>query len=130
MIEDVRPSVVRIRTDSGAGSGVIFELDGDAALVLTNDHVVEDARDIQVEVGDSLTYEAETLGTDSVRDLAVLRICCGDFRALPFGNVSELNPGDEVFAMGYALGLQGAATVTRGIISAIRYLDSRSSLVI
>ena len=130
MIEDVRSSVVRIRTDKGSGSGVIFELDDDVALVLTNDHVVENARDIQVEVNDSMTYKAESLGTDSVRDLAVLRICCGEFRALPFGNVSELKPGDEVFAMGYALGLQGEATVTRGIISAIRYLDGRSSLVI
>ena len=73
MIEDVRPSVVRIRTDKGSGSGVIFEVDDDAALVLTNYHVIEDASDTQVEVNDSSTYSAELLGTDSVRDLAVLR---------------------------------------------------------
>ena len=130
MIEDVRPSVVRIRTDEGSGSGAIFEVDGNAALILTNHHVIEDATNTQVEVNDSTTYDAETLGIDDVRDLAVLRICCGDFRALSFGNVSELNPGDEVFAMGYALGLEGEATVTRGIVSAIRYVESYSSLVI
>ena len=130
MIEDVRPSVVRIRTDKGSGSGVIFEVDDDAALVLTNYHVIEDASDTQVEVNDSSTYSAEILGTDAVRDLAVLRICCGDFRALSFGNVSELNPGDDVFAMGYPLGLPGEATVTKGIVSAIRYDESHQSLVI
>ena len=109
---------------------MIFEVDDDAALVLTNHHVIEDASVTQVEVNDSLTYTAETWGTDSMRDLAVLRICCGEFRALPFGNVSELNPGDEVFAMGYPLGLPGEATVTKGIVSAIRYLEGYSSLVI
>ena len=130
MIEDVRPSVVRIRTDKGSGSGVIFEVDDDAALVLTNYHVIEDASDTQVEVNDSSTYSADILGTDSVRDLAVLRICCGDFHALSFGNVSELNPGDDVLAMGYPLGLPGEATVTKGIVSAIRYDESHQSLVI
>ena len=109
---------------------MIFEVDDDAALVLTNHHVIEDASVSQVEVNDSLTYTSEARGTDPVRDLAVLRICCGDFRALPFGNVSELNPGDEVFAMGYPLGLPGEATVTKGIVSAIRYLEGYSSLVI
>ena len=119
MIEDVRPSIVRIRTEQGTGSGVIFEIANDAALVLTNYHVVESTRIVQVEVSDTSTYAAEVLGTDSVRDLAVLRICCGEFNALSFGNVSELNPGDEVLAMGYPLGLEGSATVTRGIVSAI-----------
>ena len=122
--------MVRISTRQSSGSGVIFEVDGDAALVLTNFHVVEAANGIQVEVDDSSTYEAETLGTDSVRDLAVLRICCGAFSALSFGNVSSLSPGDEVFAMGYPLGLEGEATVTRGIVSAIRYDAERLSLVI
>ena len=130
MIEDVRPSIVRIRTDKGSGSGVIFEVDDDAALVLTNHHVIEDASSVQVEVNDSLTYTAETWGTDSMRDLAVLRICCGEFRALSFGNVSELGPGDEVFAMGYPLGLPGEATVTKGIVSAIRFDQSNQRLVI
>ena len=130
MIEDVRPSVVRIRTDKGSGSGVIFEVDDDAALVLTNYHVIEDASNTEVVVNDSSTYSAEIRGTDSVRDLAVLRICCGDFHALSFGNVSELNPGDDVFAMGYPLGLPGEATVTKGIVSAIRYDESHQSLVI
>ena len=109
---------------------MIFEIDDDAALILTNHHVIEDASDLQVQVNDTSNFTAEILGTDSVRDLAVLRICCGDFSALSFGNVSELDAGDEVFAMGYPLGLEGAATVTGGIVSAIRYDENRRSLVI
>ncbi len=130
MIADVRPSVVRISTDYASGSGVIFEVDDNGALVLTNFHVIRGAIEAEVETDDSSTYDAEILGRDSVRDLAVLRICCGDFRALPFGNVSELNAGDEIFALGYALGLEGEATVTRGIVSAIRYDEDQMSFLI
>ena len=54
----------------------------------------------------------------------MVSICCGNFRTLPFGNASVLEPGDEVVAIGYALGIGGEASVTRGIVSAIRY-DSR-----
>ena len=130
MVEMVRPSVVRIHTDMEAGSGVIFEVDGDAALILTNYHVIEGATDIQIEVNDSSTYGASILGADPMRDLAVLRICCDDFRALSFGKVSELRPGDEILVMGYPLELPGGATVTRGIVSAIRFNERYQSLVI
>ena len=109
---------------------MIFEINADAALILTNHHVIENASDIQVQVNDISYFSAELLGTDSVRDLAVLRVCCGEFNALSFGNVSELDAGDEIFAMGYPLGLEGEATVTRGIVSAIRYDENRRSLVI
>ena len=58
---------------------------------------------------------------DQVRDLAVLSICCSaDFTALPFGDVSQVQVGSEVIVVGYALGIEGPATVTRGIVSAIR----------
>ena len=59
-----------------------------------------------------------------MRDLAVVTICCGQFHTLPFGDASRLEPGGEVVAIGYALGLSGEASITRGIVSAIRY-DSR-----
>ena len=130
MIADVRPSVVRVSTDYASGSGVIFEVDDNSALVLTNFHVIRGAIEAEVETDDSSEYDAEILGRDSVRDLAVLRICCGEFRALEFGNVSELNAGDEIFALGYALGLEGEATVTRGIVSAIRYDEDQMSFLI
>lgn len=130
MIEDARPSVVRIHTSKGYGSGVIFEVHGDTALVLTNHHVIDGTLSPVVEVDDFSTYIADVVGTDTTRDLAVLRICCGDFSSLSFGNVSQIKPGHEIVAMGYPLGLEGEATVTRGIISAIRYVEERRSLII
>ena len=60
----------------------------------------------------------------------MVSICCGSFQTLPFGNAAALQPGDEVVAIGYALGLPGQATVTRGIVSAVRYDSTHRSDVI
>ena len=120
-MKQVRPAVVRIQTSSRSGSGVIFETQGRTGYVVTNHHVVEGEVQVSVIVNDSTTYSGSVLGTDSIRDLAVVNICCGSFQALPFGNAAALQPGDEVVAIGYALGLPGEATVTRGIVSAVRY---------
>ena len=60
----------------------------------------------------------------------MVKICCGSFSKLPFGDADSLEPGDEVIAIGYALGLSGEATITRGIVSAVRYDDSHQSDVI
>ena len=122
--------MVRIQTSSGSGSGVIFETQGQTGYVITNHHVVEGDVQVSVIVNDSTTYSGSVLGTDSVRDLAVVSICCGSFRDLPFGNAAALQPGDEVVAIGYALGLPGQATVTRGIVSAVRYDSTHRSDVI
>ena len=121
MVKQVRTAVVRIQTSSGSGSGVIFETQGRTGYVVTNYHLVEGDVQVSVIVNDSTTYSGSVLGTDSVRDLAVVSICCGSFQTLPFGNAAALQPGDEVVAIGYALGLSGQATVTRGIVSAVRY---------
>ena len=124
MVRRARPAVVRIESSTSVGSGAIFETQGQTGYVITNHHVVEGAARVNVTVNDSMTYTGTVLGTDSVRDLAVVRICCGSFRTLTFGDASRLEPGDEVVAIGYALGLSGQATITRGIVSAMRY-DSR-----
>ena len=130
MVRQARPAVVRITTDSGSGSGAIFDTQGQTAYIITNHHVIEDALRVTVTVNDSDHYTATVLGSDSTRDLAVIRICCGQFRKLDFGNASNLQPGDEIIVIGYALGLPGEATITRGIISAIRYYTSHRSDVI
>ena len=130
MVKQVRPGVVRIQTSSGSGSGVIFETQGRTGYVVTNHHVVEGDVQVSVIVNDSTTYSGSVLGTDSVRDLAVVSICCGSFQTLPFGNAASLQPGDEVVVIGYALGLPGQATVTRGIVSAVRYDSTHRSDVI
>ena len=130
MVKQVRPAVVRIQAGRGGGSGVIFETQGQTGYVITNHHVVEGYRQVNVVVNDSDTYLGTVRGSDPVRDLAVVSICCGNFRSLPFGDASRLEPGDEVVAIGYALGLSGQATITRGIVSAMRYDNSRQSNVI
>ena len=121
MVKEVRPAVVRIQTRSGSGSGVIFDTQGQTGYVITNHHVLEGQVRVSVKVNDSVSYSGSVLGTDSVRDLAVVTICCGDFQTLPFGDATALQPGDEVVAIGYPLGLPGEATITRGIVSAMRY---------
>ena len=134
VVERVRASIVRIETSEGSGSGVIFETKGQTgaqtAYVITNQHVVEGETSVSVTVNDSANYRGTVLGADSVRDLAVVTICCGAFQALPFGDASSLRPGDEVVAIGYPLGLPGEATVTRGIVSAVRYVAEYLSQVI
>ena len=129
-VKQVRPAVVRIQTSSVFGFGVIFETQGQTGYVVTNHHVVEGEVQVSVIVNDSTTYSGSVLGTDSVRDLAVVSICCARFQALPFGNAAALQPGNEVVAIGYALGLPGEATVTRGIVSAVRYDSTHRSDVI
>ena len=122
MIRQVRPAVVRISHANGGGTGFIFETEGQYGYVMTNEHVIKGARRITVTVNDSTPYDdAVLVGQDDERDLAVLRICCGSFTTLPFGNEADLEPGAEVVYVGYALGLPGPATVTTGIISAVRF---------
>ena len=130
MVRRARPAVVRIEGSASVGSGAIFETQGQTGYVITNHHVVEDVAEVNVTVNDSAYYRGTVLGTDSVRDLAVVRICCGNFSKLPFGDASRLEPGDEVIAIGYALGLSGQASITRGIVSAIRYDTAHRSDVI
>ena len=64
------------------------------------------------------------------RDLAVVSICCGDFTSLEFGDAAALEAGDEVVNIGYALGFSGEATVTKGIVSALRYESRYQAYVI
>ena len=130
MVEQVKPGVVRIETSTGNGTGFIFETTGQTALVLTNHHVIDDANRIQVVVNDAQRYRATVRGYDAYRDLAVLEICCGDFQALDFHDSQNVKSGSEVIAIGYALGITGSATVTRGIISAVRYDTEYKSWVL
>ncbi len=83
--------------------------------------MIAEAGLVRVVVNDSAAYQGTVLGSDPVRDLAVVSICCGAFQSLSFGDVSRLGPGDSVFALGYPIHLPGSATLTNGIVSAIRY---------
>jgi serine protease Do len=101
------------RRQGGLGSGVIVSSDG---TILTNNHVVDGAERVKVELSDKRTYTAKVVGTDAPSDLAVLKLEEKGLPALPFGNSDALRVGDVVLAFGNPLGI--GQTVTMGIVSA------------
>jgi serine protease Do len=98
---------------AGLGSGVIATADG---YVLTNNHVVDGADTVRVELTDRRSYEAKVIGTDPATDLAVLKIDATNLPTLPFGDSSKVKVGDVVLAIGNPLDV--GQTVTMGIVSA------------
>jgi serine protease Do len=128
----LRPSVVRVQTEGarfdilgrpvptqGVGTGVILD---DEGHIVTNNHVLrldgQLATRIIVTLSDDRTFTAEVVGTDAPTDLAVLKIDAADLSTAALGNVSQLQVGEEVVAIGHALDLPGGPTVTRGVVSA------------
>ena len=121
----VAPSVVTISADienalgSGGsiGTGVFTTSDGE---VLTNAHVVADATEIRVRLaGETEPRPATLLAADPGNDLALLRVSGGDFVPATFAESDSVRIGDEVVAIGFALDLDGAPSVTLGIVSAL-----------
>lgn len=100
------------RIQRGVGSGVIVESNG---TILTNNHVVEGASQVKVELTDRRQFTARVVGTDPATDLAVLKIDAASLPTLSLGNSDQVRVGDAVLAVGNPLGL--AQTVTSGIIS-------------
>jgi serine protease DegQ len=99
---------------SSLGSGVIATSDG---YIVTNNHVVESADEIQVALADGRTAEAQLVGTDPESDLAVIKIRLDKLPAITFGQVDQLSVGDVVLAIGNPFGV--GQTVTLGIVSAL-----------
>ena len=100
----------------GQGSGVIVEEDGEY-FVLTNYHVIRGANRIRVELTDERHFEAEIVGTDSLSDLAALRIDVDDLPSVSWGSSKDLRVGEWVLAIGNPFALEH--TVTSGIVSAL-----------
>jgi len=98
----------------GLGSGVIISPDG---YILTNNHVVEGADEIEVTLNDSRTALAKVIGTDPDTDLAVLRVELDRLPVITLGNSDALQVGDQVLAIGNPFGV--GQTVTSGIVSAL-----------
>jgi serine protease Do len=101
------------REEGGLGSGVIVSPDG---YILTNNHVVDHANQIRVELTDRRSFVAKVVGTDEPSDLAVLKIETTGLQSLPLGDARKVRVGDVVLAIGNPLGV--GQTVTMGIISA------------
>jgi Do/DeqQ family serine protease len=98
--------------EAGLGSGVVVTTDG---YILTNNHVIEEADEIHVEMPDRRTFDAALVGADPASDLAVLRIKASNLTVLPLGDSDHVRVGDIVLAVGNPLGV--GQTVTMGIIS-------------
>jgi len=103
------------RIQQSLGSGVV--VDGVRGLVLTNYHVIENADDVSVTLGDGRTFEADLVGADPDTDVALIRIPADDLVALPLADSTQLRVGDFVVAVGNPFGL--GQTVTSGIVSAV-----------
>lgn len=108
----------------GTGSGVIISSDG---YIITNNHVIRNATDIEVTMNNKKTYKAELIGTDSTNDVALLKIGADDLPYITFGDSDSIKIGEWVLAVGNPYNL--TSTVTAGIISAKgRDLDGNSSI--
>ncbi|MDD6190532.1 MAG: trypsin-like peptidase domain-containing protein [Firmicutes bacterium] len=125
--EAAKDSIVEIRTEStqtdswlqsyvteGAGSGVIISKDG---YIMTNNHVIEDASKITVTTRKGTSYDATVIGSDSMNDVAVIKVKASDLSPVTYGNSDQIQVGDMAVAIGNPLGQLGG-TVTAGIISA------------
>ncbi len=111
----------------GTGSGVLITADG---YIVTNNHVIDQAEDIEVTLHDNRTYKAKVIGTDPSTDLALLQIKEKDLPFLPFGNSDDVRVGQWVLAVGNPFNLN--STVTAGIVSAkgrnINILSNQSAI--
>ncbi|MFF2588954.1 S1C family serine protease [Peribacillus butanolivorans] len=105
--------------ESGTGSGVIYKKDNGKAYIITNNHVIEGAKEVEISLYDGQKATATVVGADALTDLAVLTI---DASVAPeginFGDSDRMRPGEEVLAIGNPLGLDFSRSVTQGIVSA------------
>jgi Do/DeqQ family serine protease len=107
------PRVPRSFKQRGLGSGVVISGDG---YILTNNHVIDNADSIVVDLTDGRTLTAKVIGSDKPSDLALLKVNASELHPLPLGNSDAVRVGDVVLAVGNPMGL--GQTVTMGIISA------------
>jgi Do/DeqQ family serine protease len=107
------PRQQRMPRQSGLGSGVLTTADG---YILTNNHVIDGADSVRVELPDKRSFDAKVVGVDPASDLAVLKIEGTGLPTLPIGDSSRVRVGDVVLAIGNPLGV--GQTVTMGIVSA------------
>ena len=109
----------------GQGSGFVFDKEGH---ILTNYHVIADARLVEVTLHNRKKYKATIVGTDKSHDLAIVQIKAPDLQPMILGDSTNLQVGQKVYAIGNPFGLAG--TLTRGIVSSIRQVQEPDGLVI
>src|SRR5579872_1390902 len=100
--------------EHGIGSGVFISPDG---YIVTNNHVIDGATDIRVTMTDRRILKAKLIGADPLTDIAVIKVEGSNFTSVPWGDSTQLRPGETVLAFGNPYGFR--FTVTRGIVSAL-----------
>ncbi|WP_285768609.1 trypsin-like peptidase domain-containing protein [Peribacillus sp. SI8-4] len=107
------------KVETGTGSGVIYKKDNGKAYIITNNHVIEGAKEVEISLYDGKKATAAVVGADALTDLAVLTIDASKAPdGIKFGNSDDMRPGEEVLAIGNPLGLDFSRSVTQGIVSA------------
>ena len=118
IVDEARPSVVRIVTGNGSGTGFVVD---SAGHVLTNQHVVEGQTRVTVVLHDGVRLDAQVVSADAARDIALLKV--DSIRNLaPLAFAARVREGEDVIALGFPLDLGESMSVTRGIVSALRTL--------
>ncbi len=110
----VKPAVVYLETDSGSGSGMIFDRSG---FILTNAHVVAGTSQVKTILSDGRSFIGAVIGRDEIKDLAVVQIQANGLSYVTFGNSDSVEQGDQIFALGYPFGLEGDVSFKEGTIS-------------
>ena len=104
----------------GTGSGVVYKKSGGKAYIVTNNHVIEGASELEVTLSDGIKLPAKLIGSDPWTDLAVVTVNGDKVKTIAeFGKSSSLKPGEPVIAIGNPLGLQFSGSITQGIISGL-----------
>jgi len=142
VVKILTPSVVQIVTEflamdmlnqpvpgRGVGTGIILDQQGH---ILTNNHVIDGAQSITVTLSNGKSYPAQVVGGDATTDTAVIRIEAPGLQPAVLGLSSSLEVGQEVIAIGHALGLAGGPTVSKGVVSALDrsiQIDAQTTMV-
>ncbi|MBG9689753.1 S1C family serine protease [Lysinibacillus sp. RSDA_15] len=104
--------------EAGSGSGVVYKIEGNKAFIVTNNHVIEGAKQLEVTMPDGTKEQAELVGHDVWTDLAVISISSKNVKTVAtFGNSDVLKQGETVIAIGNPLGLDFYGSVTTGVVS-------------
>ena len=113
---------------SSQGSGVIYKKEGEYAYIVTNTHVINGAKKVDIRLADGTKVPGEIVGTDTYSDIAVVKISSEKVSAVAeFGDSSQLTVGETAIAIGSPLGSEYANTVTQGIISSLNRTVSLKS---
>ncbi|MDO8472693.1 MAG: trypsin-like peptidase domain-containing protein, partial [Dehalococcoidia bacterium] len=105
---------LRAYPEQGAGTGIIIDSNG---YILTNNHVVEGATKVTVNLADGTAFDAVDVRSDPQTDIAVIKVNATGLPAARIGDSGKLRVGEWVIAVGNALALDGGPTVTKGIVS-------------